>query len=52
MNGLPYVRLYKASIDGWAPKDFHGRCDKKGPTLVIMKSKVGKVFGGFCMIGW
>ena len=52
MNGLPSVRLYKASIDGWAPKDFHDRCDNKGPTLVIMKSKVGKVFGGFSMVGW
>jgi hypothetical protein len=26
---------YRASIDGWKAKDFHSKCDYKGPSLTL-----------------
>ncbi len=31
---------------------FHELCDEKGPTITVMKSKAGRVFGGFTMQSW
>jgi hypothetical protein len=28
-------KLFKASRDGWTAKDFHSKCDGKGPTLSL-----------------
>ena len=39
--------LYRGTRDGFQRHKFHNLCDKKGPTIVIMKSLAGKIFGGF-----
>lgn len=39
--------LYKASIDGFGAKDFHSACDGQGPTLTIMRSRNGCIFGAY-----
>ena len=44
--------LYKATTDGWDYTDFNHRCDKKGPTIVIIKSSKGKLCGGFASSNW
>jgi hypothetical protein len=44
--------LYSGSKNGWNVKDFHLRCDQKGPTLVIGGTKNGKILGGFTAISW
>lgn len=44
--------LYKASRDGWENEDFHKRCDDKGSTLTIIRSSVGKIFGGYASKSW
>jgi hypothetical protein len=44
--------LYRASRDGWLSTDFHYKCDKKGPTVVIVKVDNGRLCGGYCSIGW
>jgi hypothetical protein len=31
--------LYSGSIHGWEAKDFHSRCDGKGPTISLFKMK-------------
>ncbi|KAJ5073626.1 pep-cterm sorting domain-containing protein [Anaeramoeba ignava] len=31
---------------------FHEICDDKGPTLVLIQSKNGNIFGGFTSVGW
>ena len=31
---------------------FHELCDRMGPTLTIMKTKVGVICGGFTMKDW
>lgn len=44
--------LYRASRDGWVSKDFHRMCDNKGPTMVIIKSEGGNIFGGYAHSSW
>ncbi len=44
--------LYRASRDGHNAAAFHARCDDKGPTLTVMRSANGCVFGGFAAVGW
>jgi hypothetical protein len=45
--------LYRATRDGFDPKDFHSKCDGKSPTLTILKSKEYEfVFGGYTESAW
>ena len=39
--------LYRGSEHGWMRKDFHSRCDNKGPTIYLFKIKDGDVIGGY-----
>jgi hypothetical protein len=45
--------LYRASRDGFEPKDFHAKCDGKSPTLTIFKAQESSyIFGGFTTAKW
>ncbi|TNV76202.1 hypothetical protein FGO68_gene17591 [Halteria grandinella] len=45
--------LFRGSRDGWAPKDFHDKCDNQGPTIVFYKYKdTGRVAAGFSSLSW
>jgi len=44
--------LYVASTYGDSTSSFHSACDKKGPTVVIVESTTGNVFGGYTDISW
>jgi len=44
--------LYIASKGGDASSKFHARCDGKGPTVVIVQSTTGAVFGGYSDQNW
>ena len=53
---LPYKTggwrlLFRASRDGFAAESFHSKCDKKGPTLTIVRSG-SFIFGGFTEAAW
>lgn len=39
--------LFRGSIHGWKWKDFHSRCDNKGPTISLFKILDGDCIGGF-----
>ena len=42
---------WRASRYGWGISRFHSLCDKKGPTITIIK--VGKyIFGGYTSLSW
>ncbi|CAH3179895.1 unnamed protein product [Porites evermanni] len=42
---------WRASVDGWAARTFHSRCDGKGPTVTIIR--VGRyIFGGYTSVSW
>ena len=46
-----WKRCWHASVDGWAARTFHSRCDGKGPTVTIIR--VGKyIFGGYTSVSW
>ena len=51
-NVLGIKLIYRASQHGWSPARFHQLCDRKGPTLTIMRSGAGRVFGGFTKEAW
>lgn len=44
--------LYTASENKYTPTSFHNHCDGKPNTIVIIKSRSGQLFGGYCSIGW
>ena len=52
-KNLDSIRLlYRGSRDGFKAEDFHRLCDKKGETLVIIKSTNNYIFGGYTSINW
>ncbi|XP_022783162.1 uncharacterized protein LOC111323965 [Stylophora pistillata] len=49
--GTTISLMYRASVDGETPADFHRCCDEKGPTLVVIKS--GEyICGGYTSKSW
>ena len=44
--------LYRGSRDGSTSKDFHDRCDNKGPTICLYKNDKDNIFGGYASISW
>ena len=44
--------FYRASEHGYSANQFHKRCDNKGPTLIIIKSTDGWIFGGYTTRSW
>ena len=44
--------LYRGSDHGWSYKDFHNRCDNKGPTLCLFRVKDGDCIGGYTSAQW
>jgi len=44
--------LYKASRDGDSASEFHSACDNKGPTVVIVQTTSGAIFGGYTDVSW
>ena len=44
--------LFRGSKDGFSAGQFHSLCDNKGPTLVLVKSRLGFYFGGFNSTSW
>ena len=43
--------LFRASRDGFAAESFHSKCDRKGPTLTVVRSG-SFIFGGFTGAAW
>jgi len=44
--------LFKATRDSFTPSAFHMKCDNKGPTLAIIQSREGFLFGGYTAQTW
>lgn len=39
--------LYRSSRDGRSSRDFHSKCDNKGPTLTLVETTEGFLVGGY-----
>ena len=44
--------LYRGSENNFSWSEFHAKCDDKSPTLVIVKSNDGCIFGGYTQANW
>ena len=44
--------IYRGTRDGFKGEAFHQNCDFQGGTLSIIKSEMGKIFGGYTDIPW
>ena len=51
-NEYKWKLLYRASEHDYTGESFHEYCDDKGPTLVIIKSTEGWIFGGYTTQSW
>ena len=50
----PFARkIFQASAENdWSAEAFHRACDGKGPTLSVLKTTDGRIFGGFTEVSW
>ena len=44
--------IYRASEHGYSASSFHSHCDYSEPTLIIIKSSGGWIFGGYTTHSW
>lgn len=44
--------LYRGSRDGLNSKAFHSKCDSSNKLLVILKTKLGEIIGGYTSLNW
>ena len=47
-----YKLLFRATRDGFRPKDFHKKCDGINNTLILVRTQTRKRFGGFTHATW
>ncbi len=47
-----FTRIYRATKDGGIGYNFHKHCDNQGPTLTLIESTKGHIFGGYITISW
>lgn len=47
-----FTLIYKGSRDGDSYINFHEKCDNQGPTIMIIKSSNGEIFGGYTEKSW
>jgi hypothetical protein len=48
----PWRLIYRASEHGFDAADFHRCCDSFAPTVCIIQTDFGNIFGGFTSIPW
>ena len=51
-NDYKMKLLYRASEHDYTAKSFHECCDNQGPTLIVIKSSGGRIFGGYTTQSW
>ena len=51
-GGKSMELLFRGTRDGMSGKEFHNRCNNKGPTICLFKNENGYIFGGYAAIDW
>ena len=51
-KSIKFELIFKMSEMGTKSKYFHKYCDNKGPSLILIKTKNNKIFGGFTHLNW
>lgn len=44
--------IYRASEHGFDAANFHQHCDSHAPTISIIQSDIGNIFGGYTAVPW
>ena len=52
MTSLQTLLLYRASEHEFSSEAFHEQCDKKGPTIVVIRNEHNHVYGGYASVSW
>lgn len=55
MIGIPFSGLkncYRMSQHGGVPQVFHKKCGFRGPTVTVVKSQYGTIYGGYASKSW
>ena len=52
VGNYKWKMIYRASEHRYTGKSFHEYCDDKGPTLIVIKSSGGWIFGGYTTQSW
>ena len=52
LEDIKFTPLFSTARDGDMAKEFHKKCDGKSNSLVLVKTKTGKRFGGFTSLHW
>ena len=52
LPGMKMRLLFRSSRDGASAASFHTACDGQGPTVTLVKSSGGYVFGGYAGVAW
>lgn len=47
-----FYLLFRGSSNGFSASEFHKSCDNRGPTIVLVETIEGKIFGGFASVPW
>jgi hypothetical protein len=41
-------KIFEGSLEeNWTAEAFHAKCDGNGPTLILVRTTEGRIFGGF-----
>jgi hypothetical protein len=51
-KSVQWVKVFDSKTDSLSYTTFHSKCDNVGPTMSIMKSSQGNIFGGFTEKSW
>jgi hypothetical protein len=51
-QGKKLVLLWRGSRDGFGSRRFHGRCDGRRNTLIVIQDTDGNLFGGYTPVKW
>jgi hypothetical protein len=52
LDNRPWRLIYRASEHGFDAADFHRCCDTFAPTISIIQTDFGNLFGGFTTVPW
>ena len=47
-----FLLKYRGSDNYFSAQAFHQKCDNVGPTITVVKSEFGEIFGGYTSKPW
>ena len=51
-DSLEFKLIFRMDEKNYKSEEFHKACDNQGPTLILIKTKTQRTFGGFTPLNW